>query len=104
MGLPLSSGDLSIRQEGNYGSTTDIISSAEQTLHERILTLDTHVDIPLNYMDEVDPGWETEAQVDLPKMVEGGLDAAFFIVYTPQAQVSVDGYKEAAKIAETRYR
>jgi len=79
-------------------------TAAEQTLHERILTLDTHVDIPLNYMDEVDPGWETEAQVDLPKMVEGGLDAAFFIVYTPQAQVSVDGYKEAAKIAETRYR
>jgi len=79
-------------------------AATEQTLHERILTLDTHVDIPLNYMDEVDPGWETEAQVDLPKMVEGGLDAAFFIVYTPQAQVSVDGYKEAAKIAETRYR
>ena len=76
----------------------------EQSLHERLLTLDTHVDIPLNYMIEVDPGWQTEAQVDLPKMVEGGLDAAFLIVYTPQTPLSAQGYKDAAAIAETRYR
>lgn len=77
---------------------------APQSLHERILTLDTHVDIPLNYMTEVDPGWPTEAQVDLPKMVEGGLDAAFLIVYTPQTPLSEQGYKDAAEIAQTRYR
>ncbi|WP_371397441.1 dipeptidase [Fretibacter rubidus] len=76
----------------------------EQSLHERILTLDTHVDIPLDYMTAVDPGWQTEAQVDLPKMVEGGLDAMFLIVYTPQTEISGQGYKDAARIAETRYR
>lgn len=73
-------------------------------LHESLLTLDTHVDIPLDYMLSVDPGWPTEAQVDLPKMVEGGLDAAFFIVYTPQTPVSEEGYAAALEIAETRYR
>jgi len=73
-------------------------------LHQSLLTLDTHVDIPLDYMKEVDPQWETELQVDLPKMKAGGLDAAFFIVYTPQTPVSEDGYKEALEIAETRYR
>ncbi len=80
-----------------------------QTLHERTLTLDTHVDIPLDYMKNVDPGFQTEQQVDLPKMVEGGLDAAFFIIYTPQTQFSLStplsvDYQAANKIAETRFR
>ncbi|MGB0907799.1 MAG: dipeptidase [Maricaulaceae bacterium] len=80
------------------------MSSAEMAaLHARTLTLDTHVDIPLTYMGEVDPGGVTEAQVDLPKMEAGGLDAAFFIVYTPQTPVSASGYKEASAIAETRF-
>ena len=72
-------------------------------VHDRILTLDTHVDIPLDYMDAVDPGTVTDAQVDLPKMAEGGLDSAFFIVYTPQTSVTPEGIAEAREIAETRY-
>ena len=80
-----------------------------QTLHERTLTLDTHVDIPLDYMRGIDPGFETDQQVDLPKMVKGGLDAAFFIIYTPQTPFSLEGamasdYEAANKIAETRFR
>ncbi len=80
-----------------------------QTLHERILTIDTHVDIPLNYMIDVDPGFQTDAQVDLPKMLAGGLDAAFFIVYTPQTEYSLTSperadYDSALAIAETRFR
>ncbi len=86
-----------------------IVETGPQTLHQRILTLDTHVDIPLNYMTEVDPGFQTDAQVDLPKMLAGGLDAAFFIVYTPQTQYFVENpertdYKTASIIAETRFR
>ena len=80
-----------------------------QTLHERTLTLDTHVDIPLDYMQGIDPGFQTDQQVDLPKMVKGGLDAAFFIIYTPQTPFSLEGamaadYEAANKIAETRFR
>ena len=80
-----------------------------QTLHERTLTLDTHVDIPLDYMTNVDPGFETQGQVDLPKMLAGGLDAAFFIVYTPQTEYSPSSpesvdYAAAFDIAETRFR
>jgi len=78
-----------------------------QTLHERVLTLDTHVDVPLNFMTpEMDPGTDTTAQVDLGKMETGGLDAAFFIVYVPQtniADVSAAEYAKARAIAETRY-
>ncbi len=78
------------------------------TLHERVLTLDTHVDVPLNYMTpDMDPGTDTTAQVDLGKMEAGGLDAAFFIVYVPQtsiANVTDAEYAKALTIAQTRYR
>ena len=40
-------------------------------LHDRTLTLDTHIDIPLTYMTEIDPMGRTELQVDLPKLAEG---------------------------------
>ena len=72
--------------------------------HSELLTLDTHVDIPLDYMKVVDPNTDTDLQVDFAKMREGGLDAAFFIVYTPQTEVSATGYVEARDIAETRFQ
>lgn len=72
-------------------------------IHEKVLTLDTHVDIPLNYAThEMDPGGFTRAQVDLPKMRVGGLDAAFFIVYIPQGPLTAEGYAAARRIAVTR--
>ncbi len=71
-------------------------------IHAKTLTLDTHVDIPLTYMSEIDPGMDTALQVDLGKLKTGGLDAAFFIVYTPQGDLTDAGYAEAQKVAETR--
>ncbi len=74
------------------------------TIHERALTLDTHIDVPLNYATvEQDPGGFTTLQNDLPKMRAGALDGAFFIVYTPQGPLTDEGYAEARRIAETRY-
>ncbi len=74
-----------------------------QAIHEKVLALDTHVDIPLDFATAaVDPGGFTDAQVDLPKMRAGGLDAAFFIVYTPQGPLTDEGYREAYRIAFTR--
>jgi membrane dipeptidase len=74
-----------------------------QRIHERVLALDTHVDIDLKYAtSEIDPGGMTTQQVDLPKMRAGGLDAAFFIVYTPQGPLTEDGFKAADVIASTR--
>ncbi|MGJ8564055.1 MAG: dipeptidase [Alphaproteobacteria bacterium] len=71
-------------------------------LHAGLTTIDTHVDIPLTYMTEIDPGTATDLQVDLGKLTAGGLDAAFFIVYTPQGKLTAEGYTTASKIAETR--
>ncbi len=75
-----------------------------KSVHAAVITMDTHVDIPLTYMtDEMDPGSATNAQVDLGKMDSGGLDAAFFIVYTPQTLIADGKYVEARTIAETRF-
>lgn len=76
----------------------------EQSLHERILTLDTHIDIPLDYMVDIDPQFPTALQVDIPKMKAGALDSGFFIIYTPQGELSPEGYEAALEIAQTRYR
>ena len=73
-------------------------------IHNQTLTLDTHVDVPLTYMTEVDPGAPTDLQSDLVKMRSGGLNAAFFIVYTPQGDLTEAGYAQARQIAETRIK
>ena len=73
-------------------------------VHDRILTLDTHVDTGRGFgTPALDPGGPTDAQVDLPKMREGGLDAAFFIVYVGQGELTEEGYAEARAEAENKY-
>ena len=59
-----------------------------RALHDRILTIDTHVDInPKDFTPERNIGMKlADVAVDLPKMYEGGLDAAFFIVYVGQGE------------------
>ncbi len=74
-------------------------------LHDRVLTLDTHIDIDPGYASyRLDPGVFNRAQVDLPSMRAGGLDAGFFIVYVGQGAISPIGYDEAAAIAEDKYQ
>lgn len=73
-------------------------------IHDRVLTLDTHVDTGRGFgTPALDPGGPTDAQVDLPKMREGGLDAAFFIVYVGQGELTEEGYAEAHAEAENKY-
>ena len=84
----------------------DVLTDAEtMALHDRLLTLDTHVDIGSGYGTTVlDPGVVNTAQVNLPSMRVGGLDAAFFIVYTRQGELTEEGYAEAQEAAEEKYR
>lgn len=63
--------------------------SPARTLHEQLYTVDTHEDTPDNSL--LTPGFDlthdhdpSKAQVDLPKMRRGGLDAAFWVVYLAQ--------------------
>jgi membrane dipeptidase len=77
-------------------SEDEIIATA-RVIHESVITIDTHDDIPSNFAsEEVDPGVRGDRQVDLPKMREGGLDAAFFVVYVGQTERTPENY-EATK-------
>ena len=82
------------------------VSEAEaRDVHSRLLTIDTHVDIGRGYAThQLDPGGFTRAQVDLPKMRAGDLDAVFLVVYTGQGPLTADGYASAREQAETSYR
>ena len=79
--------------------------AAAATPAQRPLTLDTHVDIPLDYMREprFDVGTDTPLQVDLGKMEKGGLDAAFFVVYVGQGPLTPAGYADAVAKADRKF-
>lgn len=87
-------------------------------IHERVLTLDTHKDIPDElaweklpddaaereaFRRKFDPTVRGEAQVDFPKMREGHYDCAFFIVYTTQGQLNPPAYRRALAAAERKF-
>ena len=74
----------------------DVIARA-RAIHDRVITLDTHDDIsPANFTPERNYTQRLSTQVNIPKMVEGGLDAAFFIVYVGQdTALNPAGYKRA---------
>jgi membrane dipeptidase len=74
-------------------------------IHDRVLAVDTHVDIPLDFATAThDPAGFTAAQYDLPKMRAGGIDAAFLIVYTAQSSLDEEGFASARAMAEQRWR
>ena len=82
---------------------TDLADKAKQ-IHERILTLDTHDDIDVKYFtDSLNYTMDTDTQVNLPKMQAGGLDVAWFIVYTGQGDLNNEGYTAAAANAQAKF-
>jgi membrane dipeptidase len=66
-------------------------------IHARAITMDTHVDInAANFTPERSYATRLPTQVDLVKMEEGGLDAAFLVVYVGQQQdFTAAGYARA---------
>ncbi|MEL0002911.1 MAG: dipeptidase [Rhodospirillales bacterium] len=84
--------------------TNEALKAEARAIHDRLLTIDTHIDTGTGFMTELlDPGRITHAQVDLPKMRVGGLDAGFFIVYTGQGLCDAEGYASARLAAEAKY-
>ena len=62
-------------------------------LHARLLTLDSHIDIP--WPNPPDPFGPTTRRVDIGKMQRGGLTAGCFAAYIPQGPCTPDGWTEA---------
>jgi membrane dipeptidase len=77
-----------------------LIKKADK-IHASILTVDTHCDTPMDFSDpEFDLGVRhDEGCVDFPRMVEGGLHAEFFAVFTGQGPRNDSTYVKVYKKA-----
>lgn len=73
--------------------------------HQSLYTVDTHLDTPSRILDmEVNQGGRKltgalDGKLDIPRMSEGGLDGAFFVVWTPQGECNDSGYLAARQRA-----
>ena len=74
-----------------------------RAIHERVMTLDTHVDIELNHATSESMPGSAATQVNLDTMEAGGLDAAFFIVFVPQTARTQEGYLAARADALAKF-
>jgi membrane dipeptidase len=88
-------------------AANDALIAKARAIHQRVLTLDTHVDInpsQFNPDDSVNfakgvPG----RQVDLPKMEAGGYDGVFLAVYQGQGPLDSAGYANAYRAAIAKF-
>ena len=79
--------------------------TAARAIHERLITFDTHLDTPSSLRR---PGWnimdrhnvkDDFTQVDQPRMVEGGLDGGFWVIYVGQGARTPEGHAAARDTA-----
>lgn len=90
------------------GSSQSSISAKAKALHERLVTLDTHLDTPASLPL---PGWDIGeehdvhadyTQVDVPRLKKGGLDGGFWVIYTPQGPLDPENYRRVRDFAVLR--
>ena len=77
-----------------------------RAIHDRVITLDTHVDISPANFQLGKPNYKDRlpSQVNIPKMEDGGLDAAFLIVYVGQnPSFSPEAYARARQQAIEKF-
>ncbi|MDG2320426.1 MAG: dipeptidase [Rhodospirillaceae bacterium] len=86
-------------------TSEDMIARA-RGIHDRVISVDTHVDIPPNFAtrayDPMKPGPRGQ-QVHIPTMIEGGLDATFIIVFVGQGPRTESGYAKALSDAFVKF-
>lgn len=83
------------------GPTDETAAEKAAAIHDRVLTLDTHVDTPFMLeREEFDIGKINDprkhgGKVDFPRMKKGGLDGIFFAVFVGQSIRTPDGNEKA---------
>lgn len=87
----------------SFAASEDELINRAQAIHERVMALDTHVDIPLNFATSEHDPLDAEAQVNLLRMRRGGLDTAFFIVYVGQQERTEMNYLDAKADALNKF-
>ena len=81
----------------------ELINKAKQ-IHERVISIDTHNDIDVkNFKSTYNYSINTKNQVNLPKMIKGGLDVSWLIVYTKQGSINDKGFLSAKENALSKF-
>ena len=92
------------------GVDDEALRAKARAIHDRVITIDTHDDISVDFATEKDDPGNTDnpRQVTLQKMKAGGLNAGFFIVYVGQGERTAEGnlsaYNQAIKKFEAIHR
>lgn len=83
---------------------TESLEEKAKRIHDQVITIDTHDDINVkNFTDSINYTQNLDTQVNLPKMESGGLDVAWFIVYTGQDSLNAEGYAQASENAISKF-
>ncbi len=97
--LLLGASALSVSACASMATPPDGVSAEAMAIHQRMLTLDTHLDTPA-LLEGARPYDITErhsvdrdgSQVDLPRMNDGGLDGGFWAIYMGQGALTPEAY------------
>ncbi len=75
-----------------------------KAIHARVIKLDTHNDIEASHFTaDCNYKMRLTTQVNIPKMVEGGMDVSFMIAYVGQGPLTPEGYDDAYKQAVAKF-
>src|SRR6185436_8901953 len=86
--------------------TGEAVDQRAARIHKQAIVVDTHIDTTMMLGK---PGWDFmvrhqpepgENHVDLPRIREGGLDAAFFSIYMPGTITGPDAVKKALELID----
>jgi membrane dipeptidase len=105
---------MAVLSAGLFIHITGRISPAQQNdaalmakaklIHSHVIKLDTHNDIePSNFTADCNYTMRLTTQVNIPKMVEGGMDVSFMIVYVGQGPLTPEGYDNAYRQAVAKF-
>lgn len=82
----------------------DLLEKAKR-IHEKVITIDTHNDINVdNFTEDKNYTMDLDTQVNIPKMIEGGMDVTWLIVYTGQGPLTEKGYEAAYENAISKFK
>lgn len=93
---------------GNEGKQDRLYQKAAR-IHAKAFTIDSHNDTPMWFTDSTynfgqnHKDMRPRNRVDIPRMEEGGLDAAFFAVFVGQADRTPEGNEKALNQAITTF-
>ena len=99
------------RKVNSLSAVKEASTKEARAIHDRILVLDSHIDFEAaDLTGEPNYTQRVETQFNLPNMIDGGLDALFFVIYVGQTRESQNpdalkpaGFERAYRMASEKF-